>query len=330
MKRAFRGISQPARNKIQQRAGVTSIWAKLRRRYLPPALRPLYTSRTFQRQAQVWHTICNLASNTKRRFESTKELLRRKTPSAQLYAYHRIACNLPPTHQRPATKAITTAMRKRALPVPKTRRPAILPYLARIPHKQPLHGRSCAIKSPHTANTLYHYIHLPPLSCTHAIPEYRTASTTGDNSTDNGSQSSCPHALASIFTKHTRLTCITATLPSLYPLWSHNTTSFSTPAKALSFPLPNSFAVTFSQQFRGGINSSPPYAHRETHHRHKLHRTADTTSRAAPGQPSQHTCSLQRKTQHPWWHPSQRRPPSQQTHVVLPTPISHRNHQHFP
>ena len=51
----------------------------------------------------------------------------------------------------------------------------------------------------------------------------------------------------------TRLTCITATLPSLYSLWFHNTTSFSTPAKALSFPLPNSFAVTSSQQFRGGI-----------------------------------------------------------------------------
>ena len=130
MKRAFRGISQPARNKIQRRSGITSIWAKIRRRYLPPALRPLYSSHTFKRQAQVWQTICNLASNTRRRFDSTKELLKHKTPPAQLYAYHRIACNLPPTHQRPATKAINTAMRKRALPIPKNRRPAILPYLA--------------------------------------------------------------------------------------------------------------------------------------------------------------------------------------------------------
>ena len=130
MKRAFRGISQPARNKIQRRSGITSIWAKIRRRYLPPALRPLYSSHTFKRQAQVWQTICNLASNTRRRFDSTKELLKHKTPPAQLYAYHRIACNLPPTHPRPATKAINTAMRKRALPIPKNRRPAILPYLA--------------------------------------------------------------------------------------------------------------------------------------------------------------------------------------------------------
>ena len=130
MKRAFRGITQPARNKIQQRAGITSIWNKLRRRHLPPTLRPLHKSRTFQHQTQVWHTICNLASNTKRRFESTKELMRRRTPSAQLYAYHRIARNLPTTHQRPATKAIATAMRKRSLPLPKARRPAILPYLA--------------------------------------------------------------------------------------------------------------------------------------------------------------------------------------------------------
>ena len=130
IKRAFRGITQPARNKIQQRAGITSIWSKLRRRHLPPTLRPLDKSRTFQRQTQVWHTICNLASNTKRRFESTKELMRRSTPSAQLYAYRRIARNLPTTHQRPATKAIATAMRKRSLPVPKARRPATLPYLA--------------------------------------------------------------------------------------------------------------------------------------------------------------------------------------------------------
>ena len=111
---------------------------------------------------------------------------------------------------------------------------------------------SYATKSPHTANTLYRYTHLPPLSCTHATPEYKTASTTGDNPTDTGNQSSHPNAPVSISTKHTRLTCITATLPSLYSLWFLNTTSFSTPAKALSFPLPNSFAETSSQQFRGG------------------------------------------------------------------------------
>ena len=155
MKRVFRGITQPARNKIQQRAGITSIWSKLRRRHLPPTLRPLYKSRTIQRQTQVWHTICNLASNTKRRFESTKELMRRRTPSAQLYAYHRIARNLPTTHQRPATKAIATAMRKRSLPIPKARRPATLPYLA--------HPSQTVSRSPYTANTLYRYTHQPPL-----------------------------------------------------------------------------------------------------------------------------------------------------------------------
>ena len=130
MKQAFRGISQPARNTMPLRSGLMSIWAKLRRKHLPPTLQPLHKSPTFQRQSQVWQTICNLASNTKRRFDSTRELPRASTPAAQLYALHKLSSNLPSTHQRPATKAIGTALKKRKLPVPKSRMPATLPYLA--------------------------------------------------------------------------------------------------------------------------------------------------------------------------------------------------------
>ena len=109
MKKAFCGVSQPALNKIPSRSGLKSIWTKLRRRHLPPSMLPLHKSPTLQRQNQIWQTICDLASNTKRRFDSTRELMKRRTPAAQLYVLHKLSNNLPTTHQRPATKAISTA-----------------------------------------------------------------------------------------------------------------------------------------------------------------------------------------------------------------------------
>ena len=113
MKRAFRGISQPSR-KLGARSGLKSIWAKLRRRHLPRNIAPLHKSPTFQRKSQVWRTLCDLASNTRRRFDNIRELLRRHTPSSQLYAMHKLYRNLPPPHHLPAGKAIATAMRKRS------------------------------------------------------------------------------------------------------------------------------------------------------------------------------------------------------------------------
>ena len=107
MKRAFRGISQPS-HKITARSGLRSIWAKLCRRHLPRNIAPLHRSPTFQRQSPVWRTLCDLASNTKRRFDNSRELHRRRTPLA-------ISHNQPPPHHLPAGKAIATAMRKRKL-----------------------------------------------------------------------------------------------------------------------------------------------------------------------------------------------------------------------
>ena len=106
------------------------MWTQLRRKHLPPAMLPLHKSSTFQRQSQVWQTICDHASNTKRRFDSTRELLKTRTPAAQLYALHKFSNNLPTTHQRPATKTIGTALKKSKLPVPRVRLPVTLPYLS--------------------------------------------------------------------------------------------------------------------------------------------------------------------------------------------------------
>ena len=133
MKRAFRGISQPS-HKLGARSGLKSIWAKLRRRHLPRNIAPLHKSPTFQRQSQVWRTLCDLASNTRRRFDSIRELLRRHTPSSQLYAIlyamHKLSHNLPPPHHLPAGKAVATAMRKRKLPIPSSRLPISIPFLS--------------------------------------------------------------------------------------------------------------------------------------------------------------------------------------------------------
>ena len=117
MKQAFRGISQPARNTIPSRSGLMSIWAKLRRKHLPPATQPLHKSPTFQRQSQVWQTICNLAANTKRRFVSTRELLKTSTPTAQLYALHKLSSNLPATHQSQYLRQRITLHKQRTIPL---------------------------------------------------------------------------------------------------------------------------------------------------------------------------------------------------------------------
>ena len=120
MKRAFRGIAKPSHNKIAARSGMKSIWAKLRRRHLPRNIAA----------SQVWPTLCDLASNTKRRFDNNRELLRKRTPPSQLYALHKLSRNLPPPHHLPAGKAIATAMRKRKLPTPRCRLPTSIPFLS--------------------------------------------------------------------------------------------------------------------------------------------------------------------------------------------------------
>ena len=76
--------ARSTRTNITARSGLRSIWAKLRRRHLPRNIAPLHRSPTFQRQSQVWRTLCDLASNTKRRFDNSRELLRRRIPLATI------------------------------------------------------------------------------------------------------------------------------------------------------------------------------------------------------------------------------------------------------
>ena len=129
---------------------------------------------------------------------------------------------------------------------------ATLYLILRIPLRHPPHGLSYALKSLHTGNILYHYTHPRQQSCMHATPEYRTTFTTGDNSIGNGIHSSRPYAVANTSTRRTPPIYITATLPSLLPLWSHNTIFYITLAEALSFLPLNNFAETSSLQSRGG------------------------------------------------------------------------------
>ena len=171
MKQAFRGISHPARNAIPSRSGLMSIWAKLRRKRLPPATQPLHKSPTFQRQSQVWQTICNLTSNTKRRFVSTRELLNTSTPTAQLYALHKLSSNLPATHQSQYLRQRITLHKQRTI----------------------------------------HYTLRPQRSYTFDTLEFKTSCTTGENSTEHGNHTTRPSAPANSSTKNALTTFTTIT-----------------------------------------------------------------------------------------------------------------------
>ena len=67
MRRSLRFIHRQGHSKA---TGFRSIWAKIRRKRLPP--------RTFTSQVGTWSLLCDLSSNTKRRFEGIRSLLRSK------------------------------------------------------------------------------------------------------------------------------------------------------------------------------------------------------------------------------------------------------------
>ena len=259
MKQAFRGISQPARNTIPSRSGLMSIWAKLRRKHLPPAIQPLHKSPTFQRQSQVWQTICNLASNTKRRFDSTRELLKTSTPTARLYALHKLSSNLPATHQRPTTKAIGTAEL-----APNSRLPAKLSYLD-TQNNAPTRPNTSDNASHYTNNTPFHYTLRPQLSYSLGTLESKTSCTTGENSTEHGNHTTRLSVPANSSTTNTRTTFTTNTWCYRCTSSHQINTSYSILAEAhSSLPQTNSDKHCFAPYNDGTSNITSPFQHHKT------------------------------------------------------------------
>ena len=101
------------------KTGFASIWCKIRRKHLPQRLRSITQAPCFRDQRTAWQTLVNLSSNTRRRFDTTKQLMKHSTASPAIYALYRMTHNMAPTHQRTARKSLATALTKRKLPIPK-------------------------------------------------------------------------------------------------------------------------------------------------------------------------------------------------------------------
>ena len=101
--------------------GFASIRCKIRRKHLPQRLRSrsITQATCFRDQRTAWQTLANLSSNTRRRFDTTKQLMKHSTASPGIYALHKMTHNMAPTHQRTARKSLATVLTKRKLPTPK-------------------------------------------------------------------------------------------------------------------------------------------------------------------------------------------------------------------
>ena len=109
----------PAKTSGHKNRVCVNIWCKIRRKHLPQRLRSITQAPCFRDQRTAWQTLVNLSSNTRRRFDTTKQLMKHSTGPPAIYALHKMSHNMAPTHQRTARKSLATVLSKRKLPVPK-------------------------------------------------------------------------------------------------------------------------------------------------------------------------------------------------------------------
>ena len=81
-------------------------------------MRDIYRCHTLTSQLDTWTMLCDLSSNTRRRFEGFKTLLRSKTSTTGIYGLCRMAGNMANVHRQAAQKALKTVLRKRRLQPP--------------------------------------------------------------------------------------------------------------------------------------------------------------------------------------------------------------------
>ena len=120
MKGAFSGFTKAANNK---RNGSGALWAKLRRGRLPHSIRNFTDTDLFRNRKQAWQTVSHLCSNTRARFDTTRQHLRSETPTSTIFALFKLSSNLTRRDRRQAPKALQTVLRKRRLSTPPTTKP---------------------------------------------------------------------------------------------------------------------------------------------------------------------------------------------------------------
>ena len=101
--------------------GFQTIVRKVRRGRLPARCKIMDLTSIHQK-IQLWTLVCDLGSNTLRRFDAEKRIRSRDFAIAQCYVLHRLARLLPPNMAPSASRAIRDAVQYRG---------GILPQLAR-------------------------------------------------------------------------------------------------------------------------------------------------------------------------------------------------------
>ena len=81
MKGAFSGFTKAANIKHN---GSGALWAKLRRGRLHHSIRIFTDTDLFRNRKQAWQTVSHLCSNTRARFDTTRQLLRSETPTSTI------------------------------------------------------------------------------------------------------------------------------------------------------------------------------------------------------------------------------------------------------
>ena len=128
MRRSLRFIHRQGQS---QATGFRSIWAKIRRKRLPPRMQDIHNCHTFTSQVGTWSLLCDLSSNTKRRFDGIRSLLRSKTSTTGIYGFCRVAGNMSNVHKQAVQKALKGVLRKRRLQPPKPSKPIFVQPLMR-------------------------------------------------------------------------------------------------------------------------------------------------------------------------------------------------------
>ena len=101
-RKSLRYIHRQGKSKA---TGFRSIWAKIRRKMLPPKMRDIYGRSTFTSQVDTWTLLCDLSTNT------------------SIYGLCRMASNMSNVHKQAVHKALKVVLRKRRLPAPTPSRP---------------------------------------------------------------------------------------------------------------------------------------------------------------------------------------------------------------
>ena len=92
----------------------------------------------FRNRKQAWQTVSHLCSNTRARFDTTRQLLRSETPTSTVVALYKLSSNLPRRDRRQAHKALQTVLRKRRLSTPPATKPIYVQPLMYLTFREDL------------------------------------------------------------------------------------------------------------------------------------------------------------------------------------------------